>query len=113
VTWPPAQRRREPLSPWCWAAAEALSRRHHVAVELSDPRACTVAVLLQRKPKPLALHADDDMTAPAPVVEPGVERAEGRRLRRELEEAEGSGEKGEAAVRRDRSPAKPDADRRG
>jgi hypothetical protein len=49
----------------------------------------------------LSVHPDDDVADPAPVVEPGVERAERRRLRWELEEAEGGGEEGAAVVGRD------------
>ena len=46
----------------------------------------------------MAVHPDDDQPYPAPRVEPCVERAECWRLRRELEEAEGGGEEGAAAV---------------
>jgi hypothetical protein len=52
-------------------------------------------------PVALAPHRVDDEPEAAPVVEPRVERAECRRLRRELEEAEGGGEEGAAAVDRD------------
>jgi hypothetical protein len=43
-------------------------------------------------------HPVDDEPDPARVVEPGVERAECRRLRWELEEAEGGGEEDSATV---------------
>jgi hypothetical protein len=41
-------------------------------------------------------HPLDDQPDPTPVVEPRVQRAERRRLRWELDEAEGGGEEGAA-----------------
>jgi hypothetical protein len=49
----------------------------------------------------LPLHSDDDMADASPVVEPGVQRAQRRRPRWELDEPEGGGEEGAAAVSRE------------
>ena len=70
---------------------------HWIVPEARDPR----IDLAKAHPVALAPHRVDDAPEAAPVVEPRVERAECRRLRRELEEAERGGEEGAAAVDRD------------
>jgi hypothetical protein len=65
--------------------------------EARDPR----IDLAQTHAVALPPHSLDDEADAALVVEPGVERAERRRLRWELEEAEGGGEERATALGRD------------
>jgi hypothetical protein len=51
----------------------------------------------------LPLNPDDDSADAAPVVEPGIQRAERGHLRRELEEAEGGGEEVVGGITRSRA----------
>jgi hypothetical protein len=69
---------------WRWGGPEAGITHHWIVPEARDPR----IDLAKAHPVALAPHRVDDEPEAAPVFEPRVKRAECRRLRRELEEAE-------------------------
>jgi hypothetical protein len=85
----------------CCTAAHGVAPLSKPSAEVITSRLNAVAVLLQREAEALALHADDDVSDARPRIKPCVKRAECRRLRRELEEAEGGDEESAAAISRD------------
>jgi hypothetical protein len=83
--------------PGCRRRRESRIAHHRIVPEAGDPR----VDLAQAHAVALPPHPVDDESEAAPGVEPRVERAECGRLRWELEEAEGGGEEGAAAVGRE------------
>lgn len=71
---------------------------------MAEARAPVVVEPRQRHAVAEPHHPHDHGAEPGPRIEPGMERAQCRRLRRELNEVEGGAEEGAAAGDRDGHP---------